>query len=666
MAHPTLRVPALHGTLTRARGAAHRCLPGVPSAKSVRPASPQEEGAKTTALRRAFQQAVVTPMEGVDALWREWELFENNLDRNLAKPLLAEYSSRHVSAKGVLREITRLRERVHASALAVPPAYAARVAEAAAGTDVSARVAPDQSAAWDDLLAYERGNPLRLEDGQEFGRMTLAYNQCLCALAHYPRVWLELHKLYADRSDAKGAREVLVRAVRAVPSCLLVHFALADYDESRGKVAAARATYDALLAQDGSSGVLTADKKTLAYIQLMRFARRSEGAESARKIFLAARKDSDVSYHVFVASAHMEYRVSKDAKVARNIFELGLRTHLKCAGYVLAYADFLAKCLNDDNNARGLFERALAASEDMSASDLRRVWNGFMEFEAQVGNMAQYNKVQARRAEAMQEAMRREGRSSVARRGGKLDGSMRTVAGAPGSAEDGLHLMLERHAFGDLRAATPLEAGITRAQCEALGISGGPAAAEGGEGMQAQAAQGSGAPGAKTPSPLSGALGMLLAHLPPPGVIMPPVPDPAVVMSVVLSKDIPVPVAGSAASRIATPDVVRAEVSARAAQQNAQQQQASQQQAAAPGGGYGVPPQGGGGNYAGYQGGGGRGDDRRGGGPPSQQDWSSSRKPGTEGGSYGGDDRRGVKRERYDNGVPEHDVFRHRRGAGTQ
>lgn len=47
----------------------------------------------------------------------------------------------------------------------------------------------------------------------------------------------------------------------------------------------------------------------------MRFARRTEGVDEARKVFLQARKAPACTFHVYVASANLELCVDKDPKV---------------------------------------------------------------------------------------------------------------------------------------------------------------------------------------------------------------------------------------------------------------------------------------------------------------------------------------------------------------
>ena len=54
-------------------------------------------------------------------------------------------------------------------------------------------------------------------------------------------------------------------------------------------------------------------------LQFLRFLRRTEGIESARKYFVEAHKSPTCTYHVFVAFAMMDFCIDKDPKVI-NIF----------------------------------------------------------------------------------------------------------------------------------------------------------------------------------------------------------------------------------------------------------------------------------------------------------------------------------------------------------
>lgn len=97
-----------------------------------------------------------------------------------------------------------------------------------------------------------------------------------------------------------------------------------------------------------------------AYIQYMKFARRTEGIKSARAIFKRAREDPRSRCEIFVVAALMEYYCSKDPAVAFKIFELGLKKFGDRPEFALAYIDYLSH-LNEDNNTRVLFERILTS-----------------------------------------------------------------------------------------------------------------------------------------------------------------------------------------------------------------------------------------------------------------------------------------------------------------
>ncbi len=65
--------------------------------------------------------------------------------------------------------------------------------------------------------------------------------------------------------------------------------------------------------------------------------------------------------------------------------------------YIGRYIDFLV-CLNDDNNTRALFERALAL---IPASRSSGIWQKYISYETQYGDLGQLHKLQARRDAAI-------------------------------------------------------------------------------------------------------------------------------------------------------------------------------------------------------------------------------------------------------------------------
>ena len=130
----------------------------------------------------------------------------------------------------------------------------------------------------------------------------------------------------------------------------------------------------------------------------MKFCRRAEGTASARKVFKKAREDARATEQVYIAAALMEYFCTKDRKIATNVFELGFKTYKNNPNYVQEYIKFLFH-LNEDNNTRVLFERALT-SDALSPEQTIDIWNKFLEFETNVGDLPGIKKVEKRRAQA--------------------------------------------------------------------------------------------------------------------------------------------------------------------------------------------------------------------------------------------------------------------------
>ena len=137
---------------------------------------------------------------------------------------------------------------------------------------------------------------------------------------------------------------------------------------------------------------------SLCYIQYMKFCRRAEGTSSARQIFKKARDDPRTSYHVYVASALMEYYCTKDSKISGNIFELGFKRFKSDSRYVHEYLNFLSH-LNDDNNTRVLYERALT-TDALKPDHAIDIWNKFLEFETNIGDLAVIKNIEKRRSQA--------------------------------------------------------------------------------------------------------------------------------------------------------------------------------------------------------------------------------------------------------------------------
>ncbi|CAO3666397.1 unnamed protein product [Umbelopsis ramanniana] len=408
--------------------------------KNAETSNTWEEQRKMDSMRRVYQRAVAIPLNNVEHLWKEYDQWENGLNRLTAKNFLREKSSAYMTARTALHEMKAFADTINKSVVAKPTEWTESEVQ--------------QLDAWKQYIAWETGNPLQLEDNSQISeRVVYAYQQALIYQRFYPEIWYEFSNYYIETEKPDRAMAVLTSGMEVLPSSLLLHFAYVQLCETQKKVPEARKALDTLLehieqkieviekaaseeieeldraAAEERSGMdlgddidgelrerlrtkekqvekeknkIKEDKNSKVgvlarscsqvWIIYMQFMRRSEGIKSARSIFSKARKFAHVTYHVFVASALMEYYNSKEPIVAGKIFELGLKSFGDDADFVEQYLDFLIQ-LNDDNNTRALFERALAVMPNEKAGS---IWRKFATYESKYGDMTGIERVEKR------------------------------------------------------------------------------------------------------------------------------------------------------------------------------------------------------------------------------------------------------------------------------
>jgi cleavage stimulation factor subunit 3 len=75
----------------------------------------------------------------------------------------------------------------------------------------------------------------------------------------------------------------------------------------------------------------------------------NQGIKAARSIFGKARRTQHLTWHLFEASAMMEFHSNKDAAVAIKIFDLGAKRFPNEVDYVIRHLQFLLS-INDDTS----------------------------------------------------------------------------------------------------------------------------------------------------------------------------------------------------------------------------------------------------------------------------------------------------------------------------
>ncbi|KAI0337339.1 Suf-domain-containing protein [Trametopsis cervina] len=433
--------------------------------KSGETANTWEEGQKMDAIRKAYQRAVQTPMDGVKRLWEEYQEFENNLNRITAKKLITDLTPAHMQARTVL---TTLQE--HLTVLFPPPPPPKHK------TKIWLPRQPNFSAGdkalvgrWRLYLKWEEGNPLEIEDkdkAQLHSRLQGVYRKALVRMRFFSEIWYMAYVWYTalssdmslpeqKRKDRKDeALSVLKLGIDANPSSFVLNFAYAEALEANKDFENVHATFDKFLdvlrkdleviearaninspngsqsqnnhgpdgatlppgfvtagtqSQNSSINTQTSDEKPtkpkeltdrrtefgVAWIMYMRFARRAENLKSARAVFGKARRDRWSPWEVYESAALMEYHCTKTTDVAMRVFEKGLEVFPDEVEFALRYLGFLIS-INDDSNARALFERVVNV---FSAERARPLWDRWSRYEYQFGSLEAAQALEKRIAE---------------------------------------------------------------------------------------------------------------------------------------------------------------------------------------------------------------------------------------------------------------------------
>ncbi|VDD87394.1 unnamed protein product [Enterobius vermicularis] len=317
------------------------------------------ENQRISAVRKIYQRGVVTPMVNIEQLWAEYCAYEKSVNATLAEKLIAERNKEYQVAKRISKALEQVTRGLNRQAVSVPPR----------GTAAEMK----QLEMWRKYIQWEKSNPSGTEEYAQYAkRVIFAYEQALLCLGYYPDIWYEASLFQqkaatalAEKGDVKTANvmnaEIAQLFERAIGGLLktsqLLFFAYADFEEERMKYENVKKIYDRYLALEECD-------PTLAYIQLMKFVRRTEGVQFARAVFKRARQDPRCKFH--------------ETDIAIRIFDMGLKKYGDEPDYALAYVDFL--------------------------SHLNEIWDRYLEFESQVGDLASVLKVDQRRRDALKES----------------------------------------------------------------------------------------------------------------------------------------------------------------------------------------------------------------------------------------------------------------------
>lgn len=180
-----------------------------------------ESKKKMDSLRRIYQRAIAVPTRNLNTLWREYEQFENTVDKKLARSLIAQHSPNYMSAKSAnmaLDNITRKLQRTNLPRL--PPAL---------GFDGYEEYM-EQVDLWKKWVIWEKSDPLELKaDEPETlkSRIFYVYRQALMALRFWPEMWVDAAEWCWENDFGTGegrdqGLDLLLQGIEANPESVLL------------------------------------------------------------------------------------------------------------------------------------------------------------------------------------------------------------------------------------------------------------------------------------------------------------------------------------------------------------------------------------------------------------------------------------------------------------
>ncbi|EMR08331.1 hypothetical protein PNEG_03171 [Pneumocystis murina B123] len=393
-----------------------------------------EEQQKIDHIRRIYHRAICIPIANIETLWREYDAFENNFNRSTARKFLSEKSSSYMMARTAWKDMASITAGFRATNIPKVPVWTEKDVE--------------EVEQWKRWIEWEMSDPLDLKLKPAIvTRVKYAYKQAMINLRFFPEIWFSAVEYWLSLNEEKEAVEIMKNGIIANPTSYLLHFQYADFLEQNKRFSEMRTIYETLIenlskefkkiscymenkisevskyleyvtpqdpVEEGEIQKLTPKKEiqniqkqgeeelnkltkniSIVWSVFMRAVRRTEGIKAARQVFGKARKVPNQAYHIYVASALMEYHCSKDSTIASKIFDLGLKSFGNDPDFVLHYLTFLIN-INDDTNARALYEKTIT---HLDPQIVKQLHEKLYTYESMFGDLSTTIKLQSRIAE---------------------------------------------------------------------------------------------------------------------------------------------------------------------------------------------------------------------------------------------------------------------------
>lgn len=114
--------------------------------------------------------------------------------------------------------------------------------------------------------------------------------------------------------------------------------------------------------------------------------KRTSGLSAARSVFSKCRKlKSQLTHHIYIENAYLEFQNQTDYKTACKVLELGLKYFQADGEYIVKYMDFLI-LINKDSQIKQLFETSLDKVQD--SFYIKLIFQKMIGYESKFGNVS--------------------------------------------------------------------------------------------------------------------------------------------------------------------------------------------------------------------------------------------------------------------------------------
>jgi hypothetical protein len=284
-------------------------------------------------IRDLFHSALFVPLERIDAVWDEYQAFEQVVANAMvtmaqsmptiggmpppamlagvqASKLLTEYSTRWGQSKQGLKELERFYANINAYFAPLPL------------DPNSVEIVKPNITAWRKVIQFEKSNPLKLPYSRFRARMEWVIDQCLLINVYVSEFWIEkaVWKLYHD--GVVAALAVLETAVREyLAHDVLLRLLIVCLHEESGEIGKAQSVFAESLSHFSSF------KKPAPALLMhfIRFSGRCLSKVHARRLLLDhfATNSIHLDVRVICAFAKLELHCFNSLENAEKIVKLG-------------------------------------------------------------------------------------------------------------------------------------------------------------------------------------------------------------------------------------------------------------------------------------------------------------------------------------------------------